>query len=245
MSTATSLALLALAWLLYALLHSALASLAAKRFVAARRPALMPAYRLAFNAVAVLGLLPVAWLYWRHPGPVLWQWSGWAAWVANGIALAAVLGVFASMRHYDGGEFLGLRQWRGRVRSVEDQEAFRLSPLHRHVRHPWYFLALVIVWTRDMHAATLVSALAITLYFVVGSRLEEHKLIAYHGERYRRYMRRVPGLLPLPWRRLSAAQARELLALPSQEQGADAGRHHHPEHDAVRPLAAGAQQPPQ
>jgi len=116
------------------------------------------------------------------------------------------------MRAYDGGEFLGLRQLRAGTRTVEDQEAFRISPLHRYVRHPWYFLSLVIVWTRDMNAAMLLSAIVITAYFVVGSRLEERKLIAYHGERYRRYMEKVAGLVPLPWKVLSPEEARELLA---------------------------------
>jgi len=53
----------------------------------------------------------------------------------------------------------------------------------------------------------LVSALAITLYFVLGSRLEERKLIAVHGDTYRRYRAKVPGLLPLPWKRLSREEA--------------------------------------
>ena len=38
---------------------------------------------------------------------------------------------------------------------------------------------------------TLVSALAITIYFVAGSRLEERKLIETHGDTYRRYRERV------------------------------------------------------
>jgi steroid 5-alpha reductase family enzyme len=95
---------------------------------------------------------------------------------------------------------------------VEDQERFHLSPLHRWVRHPWYFLGLVIVWTRDMSAAMFVSALFITAYFAIGSRLEERKLLVYHGERYRRYRERVAGLVPLPWKMLSRAEAGELLA---------------------------------
>lgn len=53
-----------------------------------------------------------------------------------------------------------------------------------------------------MNAASLVSALAVTLYFIVGSRLEENKLVAIHGDAYRDYMGQVPGLLPLPWKRL-------------------------------------------
>ncbi|MDD5296479.1 MAG: hypothetical protein PHU46_06155 [Rhodocyclaceae bacterium] len=200
------------AWLAYFALHSLLASLMVKHWIAGRWPSLMPAYRLAFNAVAILGLLPILYLLYAHPGRLVWAWSGPWAWLANGAALAAVLGFFLTLGHYDGQEFLGLRQWRSGARTVADQERFHLSSFHRYVRHPWYFLSLLILWTRDMNEAMLASALLTTAYFVVGARLEEQKLIAYHGERYRRYMQKVAGLFPLPWKTLSKAEAAELVA---------------------------------
>lgn len=224
-----SLVILAFAWLAYFAAHSVLASLTLKRWVAARRPALMPMYRLAFNAFAVLAVVPIVWLLYSHPGPLLWAWNGWAAWFANGLAIAAAAAVFASMRHYDGGEFLGLRQLRAQTRTVEDQEAFHLSPFHRYVRHPWYFFSLIIVWTRDMSAAMLVSAIMITAYFILGSKLEERKLIAYHGERYRRYRSRVPGLLPLPWKYLTQVEAHEILRGGGATAGAQVDEAHRPE----------------
>ena len=198
---------LAALWLAYFVLHSALAARAPKDWTARVRPRWMPGYRLAFNLVAVLALLPVLWQLHRHPGPSLWGWNGPWAWLANGLALAAALGFVGTLRHYDGGEFLGWRQWRGRVRSADDREELHISPFHRHVRHPWYACGLVVLWTRDMSAAMLVSALLITAYLVVGARLEERKLLARHGDAYRRYMRRVPGLLPWPGKSLTAAEA--------------------------------------
>ena len=206
------LGLLAACWLGYFILHSWLASLAAKRWVAARWPAFMPAYRLAFNLTAVILLLPILVLTYSLPGAELWRWHGLAAWLANGLSVLAVAGVVFSSKGYDMQEFLGIRQLRGNVRTVEDQENFHLSEFHRFVRHPWYFCALVLIWSRDMSAATLLSSVMLTLYFVVGSRLEEAKLLAYHGEIYRRYMERVPGLIPLPWKRLSRQEADALLS---------------------------------
>ena len=48
------------------------------------------------------------------------------------------------------------------------------------------------------------------------SYIEEHKLVRYYGEVYRRYRRQVPGLIPLPWRRLTEDQARELMDLDAR-----------------------------
>ena len=68
-----------------------------------------------------------------------------------------------------------------------------------------------------MDPAWLVSCIAITLYFAIGSRLEERKLVAEFGESYRRYQRRVPGLVPLPGRRLSRADAAEIVAAVNRD----------------------------
>lgn len=217
-STWHDIVLLAFCWIVYFALHSALASLAIKRKVAAAWPQRMPYYRLSFNLLASLLLLPILWLSYHAPGPMLWRWQSAAAWLANGLALAAVAGFWLSLKGYDMQEFLGLRQLQHKVRKVEDQEHFHLSPLHRYVRHPWYFFGLVLIWTRDMNATTLLSAVFITLYFVIGSRMEEKKLMVYHGDTYRRYRARVPCLLPLPWKFLTAKEAEALLKPQSDEE---------------------------
>jgi len=198
-------------WLAYFVLHSFLASLTVKRWVARVHPDWMPAYRLFFNAVAMLLLLPPLFLTLLWRGEPLWQWDGAWYWLSLGITALAVFGFVGSLRVYDGQEFLGTRQLREGIRSVEDQERMHISPLHRYVRHPWYFLGMLLVWSRDMDPAFLLSAIAISAYFILGSRLEEQKLMAYHGAAYREYRRRVPGLFPLPWRYLSPEQAEEIL----------------------------------
>lgn len=207
---ATGLCWLAASWVLYFVIHSALASLPAKRLVARRWPQLMPGYRLFFNFTAIVLLLVPLYLTFSLQGEPVLAWKGAWWWLANGLALVGLAGFLYSLRHYDGAEFIGLRQWRARELRVEDQERFRVSPLHRYVRHPWYFLGLLLIWTRDMTPAMLVSVVMMTLYFIIGSKLEEQKLLSYYGKAYAEYRRRVPGLIPLPWRRLSVREAREL-----------------------------------
>ncbi len=97
-------------------------------------------------------------------------------------------------------------QWRNKKTTVEAQEHFQLSPFHHYVRHPWYFLAILIIWTRSMEVIMLTSAITITLYLIISSHLEEHKLIRYHGNIYRRYMKKIPGIFPLPWKYLHTGE---------------------------------------
>lgn len=210
MGSAPSILGLSAAWLVYGLLHSLLASLTMKRWTAAHGSGLMPAYRLIYNLVALLTLLPFGFWLLRDPGPAIWRWTGPWGWFANGLALAALAVLLLPGGTYDTATFLGWRPWREGRTDGGDGEPFRIGFLHRFVRHPWYALSLVLIWTRDMTTLRLVSALWITAYFIVGSRLEEGKLIAVHGDRYRRYRARVAGLLPLPWKTLSRAEAREL-----------------------------------
>ncbi|MBL3589602.1 MAG: hypothetical protein JMN24_07380 [gamma proteobacterium endosymbiont of Lamellibrachia anaximandri] len=207
-----NLLILATLWLLYFLSHSLLASLTAKHWVAKRYPAFMPWYRISFNVLAVLLLLPPLGLMWHWHSLPLWEFNAALTWFTYGLTLLAILGFLWSTRYYDSGEFIGLRQLRLRIREVHDQENFHISPLHRYVRHPWYSLALVLIWSREMDAAMLVSAIMMTLYFIYGSRIEERKLVVYHGEVYQRYQSLVPGLLPRPWRYLSREAAEALVA---------------------------------
>ena len=196
---------LAVGWVLYAALHSLLADLRIKAAVAKHFPGFVPWYRLAYNGLALLTALPLMWLMRAAPGAELWAWHGLWAWLANGLAVAALVGAMQSSKAYAMNDFLGLGVLGG-DKAIE-RDVFRLSTPHRFVRHPWYSFGLVIVWTRDMNAAMLVSALAITIYFVAGSWLEERKLIAIHGDTYRRYRARVPGLFPLPWKWLGREEA--------------------------------------
>lgn len=195
----------------YFVLHSFTASLWLKQRIAACCPTLVPWYRLLFNALATVLALPLAWIAWRYPGEPLWQWHDMMFYLMNGIALLALLALVYSPRLYDMQEFLGFRQLRTTTTNINDLEHFHISPFHRYVRHPWYFLILVLLWTRDMSSNQLLIYILVTLYLFIGSRLEERKLIVYHGKVYEEYRKRVAGLIPLPWKTLSRQQADGLI----------------------------------
>lgn len=198
-------------FLAYFVLHSLIASIMMKQWVKKHWPKVMPFYRLAFNILAVILSVPLLMVMYLFPGEPLWQWQGIGFYLTSAIAMLAVIGFFYSLKYYDTAEFLGTRQLKEHNASVYDQENFHISPMHRYVRHPWYFIALVLIWTRDVSTVQLLVYLLVTAYFIIGSRMEERKLIAYHGDVYRKYQKKVAGVVPLPWKILSAEQAEALL----------------------------------
>jgi protein-S-isoprenylcysteine O-methyltransferase Ste14 len=200
-------------WGGYFVIHSLLASISVKQWLMRILPERAHYYRIAFNIIAILLLIVPAGFMIAKGGEVIWDWPLPLKWLANLLALAAVIVFIWTFRYYDMYEFLGVKQSGDCREGVFDQEIFKVSPFHRYVRHPWYFLVLVVIWTRDMDYMVLTTAIALSVYFFVGSRLEERKLIIYHGEVYRRYCEKVPGIIPRPWRYLTKEQTRSLLAL--------------------------------
>ncbi len=207
----THLITIALLWLGYFVIHSLLASITIKQWVATHHPYWMPGYRMGFNVLSVVLLLPILLLSYQWHSEPLWQWPSILGWVMNAIALLTVVAFYYSLRYYDMAEFSGTRQWRERNRLVTDQENFVIGDFHRFVRHPWYTMGIILIWCRELDAVMLVSAIMLTLYFVIGSRIEEKKLRHYYGETYQRFQQRVPGLIPRPWRYLTRQQAQALV----------------------------------
>ncbi len=159
-----------------------------------------------FNIIAILLLSIPLFLQYHFSGDNLWLWRGYFEHIPNGCALAAILAFLWTLKYYSANDFTGIKQLREGKTETLDQEQFIISPLHRYVRHPWYFLLLIILWTRSMDQARLISTVLITIYLTLGSRLEENKLLVYFGEQYKSYKNQVPGLIPLPWKYLKKTE---------------------------------------
>ena len=199
---------LALLWLLYGALHSLLAGDRVKAFLGAALPALGRHYRLFYNLQSVLLLLPLLALTLGWPGPTLWARPPPWNWLLDGAAVLALIGFHFVNRGYDLGAFLGLRR--------PPRPRLGITWAHRWVRHPWYLYGLILLWSRDMDAAWLVMSLCLSLYTVIGARLEDAKLVAEFGPVYDEYRRRIPGIIPRPWRSLTRDEAAALMQVANR-----------------------------
>lgn len=66
------------------------------------------------------------------------------------------------------------------------------------VRHPWYLGTLVLIWSWwwELRLSFLVVNCVLTVYVIVGTLLEEKKLVLTYGDAYKAYQKSVPMLIP-------------------------------------------------
>ena len=202
--------LLVALWIAWCTLHSVLISPPMTGWFQRRLPQWFTYYRLAYNLFAAASLLPVL-LYgtFIRSEPIV-TWHG--AWRIVPILLgAAALFFFAAgARRYDLRQFLGLRQIAdNKTCSVlTDDCALDTGGVLSMVRHPWYIGGMLVIWARPLDLAAILTNLVISAYFVVGTLLEERKLVSQFGRQYTDYQQRVSMLLPVKWARQALLRRR-------------------------------------
>jgi protein-S-isoprenylcysteine O-methyltransferase Ste14 len=188
--------LILLAVLCYGLLHSLFASVKAKQL--SRRVFGSKAdqwYRITYNLIAVITLLPILVLptflidkeLYRIPFP----WVG----LTLSIQALAVIALVFGLRQTGTTSFAGLRQ----ILLPEDTSPPKMvtDGLYHYVRHPLYTSGLVIIWLAPVMTCNLLALnLGLTGYILVGAYFEERKLLAEFGEAYAAYRQRTPMLVP-------------------------------------------------
>ncbi len=194
----------ALLFIVWALLHSFFADphikLKVKHIIGDSR---YRWYRLVYVLLSIVTLSGIFWLLFRSPGPLVWEINGVIFWALNGLRLAAFILFLITGAALDMGDFLGFRALKTKGQSNTSAKIDLVtSGAYGIVRHPLYSLGLVLLWANPrMSAADLAFAAAASLYLWLGSYHEEISLRKEFGKRYVQYSRRVPRLIPWPFRR--------------------------------------------
>lgn len=195
--------IICLLWVCWCVVHSVLCDPFVTGYVQGRRPELFRYYRLFYNGLSLLTLLPLIVATHMLNGPAIFSWDGYVI-IGRGVLLVAALSLFwAGARYYDLDEFMGTRQARSgehRTLMSDGHDIFE-GNVFAVTRHPWYLGTLLLIWSM-LHKYTLAEffvGLILSIYLVIGSLLEERKILAVYGDRYRQYQQKVSMLLPLKW----------------------------------------------
>lgn len=74
---------------------------------------------------------------------------------------------------------------------------FRVRGPYRWVRHPQYFVVLLLIWSSpDITLDRIWFNVTWTVWIVIGTFLEERDLVEGFGDVYREYQKKVPMLVP-------------------------------------------------
>jgi len=189
MSGLNSPLLIWLSSLLFAVIHSGMASMRCKQWlygkgVSAHR------YRLFYTVVAV-GLTAL-WLGFVRtlPDTQLYSVSGWPILLLIGLQLTGLAVALWSFKAFDARMFLGL------AAMPQGDDPFHEKGIYRYIRHPMYSGVMLALWASPVQGINSINLFAcITLYFIIGSRLEEARMLAAHPA-YAGYRRRVGAFIP-------------------------------------------------
>lgn len=192
-----------LALLIFGVFHSLMAAVGFKALMLSLmgERAYLGLYRLLYNIVSVVTFAPV--LLWAavEPGETIWSLDGAAAGIFMVLQAVGIVGLLISLLQIDGLRFVGLRQAAAYLNGDPLPllaESLTINGVYRLVRHPLYLFSLLFLWfLPTMSAAALGLAIGATVYFVLGSLLEEQKLKQQFGEAYLEYQQEVPWMIPL------------------------------------------------
>ena len=195
---------LGLLWCGWCRLHSLLITATVRRWLEQRGGVWLGAYRLAYVGVSILTLLPLLWYTASLPQQSL---PSLPLWLRVPLLLYALVMFIGGLRVYDLQAFLGLRQWRRyRLGEASEQPVLNSNGLLRLVRHPWYAGGIALLWgLPDLTNVTSITRLILSVYLVIGARLEERKMRELLGAPYEEYCRRTPMFFP--WRLGRRAQS--------------------------------------
>ncbi len=117
------------------------------------------------------------------------------------LLIISALLLFAGTRHYDMLQFLGVRQIRtGTSHSVlTETGTLDTGGILGITRHPWYLATIMLMWARGLDVSALITNIILTIYLIVGTVLEERKLLMEYGEDYRGYQKEVSMLIPFKY----------------------------------------------
>jgi protein-S-isoprenylcysteine O-methyltransferase Ste14 len=99
---------------------------------------------------------------------------------------------------YDFLSFFGIRQILdfGKTKKINPPEDLKRNGLLGVVRHPMYFALIVYLWCQTFTVTGIIVNIILTIYIIIGTILEEKKLVLEFGDTYVKYQQEVPMLIP-------------------------------------------------
>ncbi len=190
---------IALLWSCWCFMHSFLLSNWFISHIRLRLNRRFAWYRICFNIISLVTLVPVIFYQLSFKGIIIFEWSGPWRLMQICLMLYGSYMFYVGRKRYDLPFFLGIRQARSYLAGNPPEPMPFHADYQGGIRHPWYSgsIAMVIA-SGALTDITLASKSVLICYLVIGTFLEELKLVENIGSPYIEYQKNIPMLFP--WR---------------------------------------------
>lgn len=191
--------LIASLWIAYCLLHSFLVSTSFTNLLTRLLMKYYAFYRIFFVSFSLALLIPLIRYTDEFDSNIIITYS--SPWnIVRNVLLLGSLSLFfwAFFFDYDSLSFFGIRQILnfGKEKKINHSGDLKKSGLLGVVRHPMYFALIIALWSSTFTLANIIVNIILTAYVIMGTILEERKLILEFGDAYVKYQQEVPMLIP-------------------------------------------------
>jgi protein-S-isoprenylcysteine O-methyltransferase Ste14 len=190
--------LIALIWTGYCSLHSYLISIRFTKLMKRRLKGYYAFYRLFYVLISMVLLFPVFHYTGQLASEVIVIYHPpWSIVRYVLLILCLLICLKAFIIDYDSLSFLGIRQILSfRKKTPNPDLGIKKSGLLGIVRHPMYAAVIVLLWCQTFRLSDVVVNAVLTAYVIIGTMLEERKLVMEFGASYIQYQQEVPMLIP-------------------------------------------------
>jgi methanethiol S-methyltransferase len=191
--------LIALMWAGYCVLHSYLISIGFTNLMNRLLKKYYAFYRLFYILISLVLLIPIINYTAQLDNKVIITYGLFLN-ILRYIFISGSLLMFfwAFFINYDSLSFFGIRQILnfGKQKKADPSEEIKRNGLLGIVRHPMYLALIIYLWCQTHKISDIVGNTVLTIYIIIGTILEEKKLVLEYGDAYIKYQQEVPMLIP-------------------------------------------------
>ncbi len=160
-------------------------------------------YRLFYNLAALVTFIPLVLFELSLKGALIFRWEGNLVFLHITLFTVVILLLISGGLKYDMLQLFGIRQIKSGVShsTLSESGDINTSGILGITRHPWYLATVIFIWIchRDMYISTFIFNILLSIYIIIGTVLEEKKLIIELGDNYQDYKEKVSMLFPTKW----------------------------------------------
>jgi methanethiol S-methyltransferase len=189
--------LIASLWAAYCALHSFLISISITKLMTRLLKKYYAFYRLFYVVLSIVLLIPLI-QFTAHADNKIIVTYPLSLNLLRYVLISGSLVMFAwaFFFDYDFLSFFGIRQILNFGKNNDSIKEIKKKGLLGIIRHPMYFALIIYLWCQIFSMADLIVNILLTIYIIIGTFIEERKLLIEFGDSYLKYKREVPMLFP-------------------------------------------------